>query len=322
VPTMLRPPILLPTAVDDPSVAEELLVRHAPYWPVQRYVSNDAEYAALSGGPKGISMPVAPVFRGNWALPGEVLPGVEPLLYNEHFADAARRLFGAALVRPTTVYVNLTHQMPFHQGPGHTDVPAFRGFDRSTYPITFLTLMGLSGLFEDARVKIATAVSWFYRGKDGGFEYWPDGPDGPPVLHQGDIWNTAVVADNDFMWHRARAVGRKEDGLEPLTLDAELVAFDGAWAIVQDGTVQRSFGREVLRVSLSWKAVVFVDEAERRQHDEHSADLTASEVLCRFERDLASRGRHVVVPGDPFRDPDFIGLLHDEYARTPSTVAG
>ncbi|HET6964582.1 MAG TPA: hypothetical protein VFH58_07385, partial [Acidimicrobiales bacterium] len=165
-----RPPVVLPVAVADPSLTEDLLVRHGPYWPVQRYVSNDAEYAALSGGPKDAKMPIAPVFRGNWAVPGEVLPGVDPLLHNELFVDAARRLFEAEMVRPTTVYVNLTHQMPFPQGPGHTDVPAFRGFDRSTYPITFLTLMGLSGLFEDARIKVATAVSWFYRGTDGGFE--------------------------------------------------------------------------------------------------------------------------------------------------------
>lgn len=316
---MPRPPVLLPTAVDDASITEDLLVRHGPYWPVQRYVSNDAEYAALSGGPKDARMPVAPVFRGNWAQPGEVLPGVEPLLHNERFVNAARRLFGAELVRPTTVYVNLTHQMPFPQGPGHTDVPAFRGFDRSAYPITFLTLMGLSGLFEDARVKVATAVCWFYRGRDGGFEYWPDGPDAPPVVHEGEIWNTGVVADNDFMWHRARAVGRPEDGLEFITLDAELVARDDGWAIVQGGVEQQRFNREALRVSLSWKAIAFADEAERRQHDEHTADLTSSEVLHRFERDLRSRGRRVAIPDDPFRDPGFIGLLHDEYVRTPST---
>jgi hypothetical protein len=313
-----RPPVLLPEAVDDPSLVEDLLVRLGPYWPVQRYVSNDAEYAALSGGPRGATMPIAPVFRGNWAQPGEVLAGVEPLLHNERFVDAARRVFDAELVRPTTVYVNLTNQMPFPQGPGHTDVPTFRGFDRSTYPITFLTLMGLSGLFEDVRVKVATAVSWFYLGRDGGFDYWPDGPDSPPVVHEGRIWNTGVVADNDFMWHRARGVGRPEDGLELISLDSELVARDGGWAIVQDGVERRRFDREALRVSLSWKAIAFADEAERRRHDEHTADLDLAEVLRRLERDLSARGRRVAIPADPVRDPEFIGLLHEEYVRTPT----
>jgi len=316
-----RPPILLSAAVDDPSVVEALLVQHGPYWPVQRYVSNDAEYAALSGGPKGVTMPVTTVFRGNWAQPGQVLAGVEPLLHNERFVGAARRLFDAELVRPTTVYVNLTHQMPFPQGAGHVDVPAFRGFDRSTYPITFLTLMGLSGLFEEERVKVATAVSWFYRRSDGGFEYWPEGPDASPVVHEGDIWNTGVVADNDFMWHRARPVGRPQDGLLRITLDSELVFRDGAWLIVQGSQEMRRFSREELRVSLSWKAIVFADEADRRRHDEHTSDLGVSEVLRRFERDLTRRGRRVAIPDDPFQDPEFIELLHDAYVRAPATRA-
>lgn len=322
MPPLPHPPVLLSAAVDDPELVEQLLVKHGPYWPVQRYLSNDAEYAALSGGPRDAKMPVAPVFRGNWAQDGEPLAGVEALLRNERFIAAARTLFDAELVRPITVYVNLTHQLPFPQGAGHTDVPAFRGFDRSTYPITFLTLMGLSGLFEDVRLKVATAVSWFYRGRDGGFEFWPHGPDQPARVHEGEIWNTGVVADNDFMWHRARAVGRPEDGLELITLDAELVAAgDDAWTVELGGAVQRRFGRDQLRVSLSWKALVFADAADQRQFDEHTADITAEEVLRRFEQDLARRGQQVTIPADPFADPEFIGVLHDTYVRMPSTGA-
>ena len=79
--------------------------------------------------------------------------------------------------------------------------------------MTFLTIMGQTGLFEAERVKVATAVSWFYRGADGGFEYWPDGPGGASVVHEGAIHNTGIVGDNDFMWHRVRPVGRPEDGM-------------------------------------------------------------------------------------------------------------
>ncbi len=80
-----------------------------------------------------------------------------------------------------------------------------------------------------------------------------------------------------------------------LTLDSELVARgDGTFAIVSsagvdDGEVAR-FTRDRLRVSLSWKADVFVSEAEARRHDEHAADLDLDEVLRRFSADLASRG--------------------------------
>ena len=138
---------------------------------------------------------------------------VEPLLHHPPFVSAARQLFAGEIVRPTTVYVNLTYQIPFAQGAGHTDVPVFRGFERTNYPIAFLTVMGLSGLFEDVRVKVATAVAWFYSGYDGGFEYWPEGPTGPSAIHEGAIDNTAIVGDNDFMWHRVRPTGKVADGM-------------------------------------------------------------------------------------------------------------
>src|SRR5262249_14924648 len=151
------------------------------------------------------------------------------------------------------VYVNLTWQLPFPQGLGHTDVPAFRGFDRTRYPITFLSIMGLSGLFEDVRVRIATAVAWFYAGRDGGFEYWPEGPERPSRVHEGSIDNTAIVGDNDFMWHRVRPTGRIDDGMVSLSVDSELVRAGGGWAIVDRGRTLAAFSRDRLRVSVSWK---------------------------------------------------------------------
>src|SRR5262245_56483462 len=239
-----RPPLRIAPAFDDPHVVEHLIAGRAPYWPVQRYFANDAEYAALAGSGEATPMVVAPVFRGNWATEGVAEPGVEALLHHPAFIDAARRLFDAELVRPFNVYVNLTWQLPFLQGMGHTDIPAFRGFDRSTRPITFLSIMGLSELFEDVRVKIATAVAWLYRGADGGFEYWPDGPDRPAVVHEGAIDNTAIVGDNDFMWHRVRPTGRVEDGLVSLGLDSELVHDEGRWSLVDDGATLATFPRQ------------------------------------------------------------------------------
>jgi hypothetical protein len=318
-PPLPRPPVVLDNAVDDPALVHRLIDAHAPYWPVQRYFANSAEYAALSGnsGP----MIVAPVFRGNWAHEGRVEAGVEPLLRHTPFVEAARRLFDAEIVRPIIVYVNLTHQIPFPQGAGHTDVPAFRGFDRSQHPITFLTIMSLSGLFEDVRVKIATAVAWFYRGKDGGFEYWPDGPDAPSRIHEGDIDNTAIVGDNDFMWHRVRPTGRLEDGMPSLTLESELVGEGDAWTIRTGDETVAAFGRDGIRVSLSWKALVFDSDADRRRFDEHVDDVDLPEILRRFTADLERRDVEVRVPADPLRDPAFIDLLRTHYVRYPSTAA-
>lgn len=316
-----RRPVVLDRVVDDRDEVWRLIDAHAPYWPVQRYFANSAEYAALSGQDEPAQMIVAPVFRGNWAFDGDVRDGVQPILDSLRFIDAARQLFDAEIIRPTTVYVNLTWQLPFPQGAGHTDVPAFRGFDRTTYPITFLTIMGLSGLFEDVRVKVATGVSWFYRGSDGGFEYWPQGPDGPSILHEGAIDNTAIVADNDFMWHRVRPTGRVEDGMVTMSKDAELVRRDGdGWAIVDEGKELGAFTTDRLRVSLSWKGIAFTDDEDRRRHDEHVDDIDLAGVLKRFSDDFAARGLPLEIPLEPLTDPVFVRTLRDAYVRYPTTT--
>jgi hypothetical protein len=291
-----RSPIALAPAFRDPGFVQRAIDEHSPYWPVQRYFANSAEYAALSGKSDAAPMIVAPVFRGNWATEGVPLPGLEPLFQHQPFIDAARRLFDAEIVRPQNVYVNLTWQLPFPQGKGHTDVPAFRGFDRSRYPITFLSA-------------------------DGGFEYWQQGPDRPPIVHEGAIDNTCIVGDNDFMWHRVRPTGRVEDGMLQLTLNSELVRHGAEWAIVDDGRTLASFPRQRLRVSVSWKAIVFESEQDRRRYDEHSHDIDLAGVLHRFAHDLQRRRVDFALPRDPLRDADWIRLLQETYVRAPAVFA-
>lgn len=321
--TLPRFPVGINSVFDDPTLIEHLVDTLHPYWPVQRYMANRAEYATLSGGsahrdPQA-AMPVAPVFRGDWAFNGDIAPGVEPILGHPAFIDAARELFDAPIVRPHTVYANLTWQLPFPQGRGHADIPAFRGFDRTTVPVTFLTIMGQSGLFEAERVKVATAVAWLYAGADGGFEYWPHGPSGPSVIHEGSIYNTAVMGDNDFMWHRVRPTGRPDDGMVSLSLDDQLHRnHDGTWTICgPDGDVA-TFGRNAIRVSLSWKADVFDSDEDRRRHDDHLDDLHARKVFSRLSADLAGRGLDPTIPaGNPVSDPGFVSRLQDAYMHYP-----
>ena len=43
------PPIHIDCVLDDPEIFRDLIERHSPYWPVQRYFANDAEYRASSG---------------------------------------------------------------------------------------------------------------------------------------------------------------------------------------------------------------------------------------------------------------------------------
>jgi hypothetical protein len=316
-----RTPVVISEVLEDPDLVRRLVAANGPYWPVQRYLANTAEYVALSGH-RETAQVIAPVFRGDWAFEGRCLAPVEELLHLPVFCDGARRLFDAEIVRPQTIYVNLTWQLPFAQGAGHTDIPAFRGVDRTGHPVAFLTLMGASGLFEAERVKVATAVAWFYEGADGGFEYWPDGPDAPPAVHEGSIDNTAVVGDNDFMWHRVRPTGRPEDGMVTLDLDSELQrGEDDAWRILSGDRTVAEVPFERLRISLSWKALVFDSEEDRRRYDDHTDDLTLEEVVERFRTGLRSRGVEVSLPSDPERDPDFVRLLAAQYVRYPTSSA-
>ena len=326
-PPLPRAPIRLEPAFDDPARIRRLVEARAPYWPVQRYFANDAEYASLSGAAAAAPMVVAPVFRGNWALEGAPAEGgaaaseVEALLRHAPFADAARRLFGAEIVLPLNVYVNLTWQLPFTQGAGHTDIPAFRGFDRRTVPIAFLTIMGQSGLFEDVRLRIATAVAWLYEGADGGFEYWPEGPDEPARVHEGRIENTAIVGDNDFMWHRVRPTGRPRDGMARLSLESELAFLgDGRFAVRERSRELGRFGWDALRVSVSWKALTFASEAERHRYEDHADDIDLAEVVRRFRADLDLRGVALEWPAEPLRDPAVVNRLSEVYVRYPTAA--
>jgi hypothetical protein len=313
------PPILLRDLLGEPSRFRELIEKHAPYQPVQRYFAGAAEYRASSGGGQG--MIIAPNFRGDWAYEKPLVAGAEIFFDHPQLVASARQMFDTDCVRPLAVYTNLTWQLPFPQGAGHTDVPAFRGIDRKQYPIWLLSTMGHSGLFEAERINIATAVAWFYRGADGGFEYWPGSPQAAPMVHEGEIFNTAILGDNDRMYHRVRPVGEPSDGLiAGMTLESQLEHIGGDdWQISDGGEVLARFPYDELRISVSWKAEVFRDDEERRIVDEHVDDLTLDDVLNRFSEDLERRSLPAVPPAEPLADQDFIDLLSQTYVEAPVT---
>jgi hypothetical protein len=320
-----RAPIVLDRLLDDPTLVPALVERHAPYWPVQRYFASAEEMRALSdtaernGSPDArTGMVVGPVFRGDWAYDRPLVDGVEPLLRCAPLTSAARRLFDAEVVRPQILYVNLTLPMLCGDG-GHTDIPAFRGVDRTTVPVWLLVTMGRSGLFERWRVRIATAVAWFYEGEGGALTYWPDGPDASPRSLPPRT-NTALVGDNDVMFHRVEAVGGPDDDMvRGLTLDSQL-AFAGAgtWEVREAGRVLARYPATRVRVSLSWKAIVFRDAEEARLHDEQRDTLTLPVVLDTLRADLAARGVEAPKSADPLHDPAFVAALTRAYHQAPS----
>ena len=311
-----RPPIFVEEVLEDPKIFRELVEANAPYAPVQRYFANEAEARSQSSqGP----MIIAPNFRGDWAYAEPLIDGAGIFLDHAGFAAAAAALFGSERVRPFAVYSNLTWQLPFPQGGGHTDVPEFRGVNRTGYPTWLLNAMGHSGLFESERVDIATAVAWFYEGSDGGFDYWPEGPTGERQVHEGRIHNTAIVGDNDRMFHRVRPVGDPAAGLpRGLSLDSRLEYRGGdAWRI-QDGDETRAeLDWPALRISVSWKAIVFASDEEERAYDRHSDDLDLATVLDRFEADLATQGIGMPRPASPLHDEAFVDTISRAYVMSP-----
>jgi hypothetical protein len=315
-----RAPIVIDRVLADPSVVRDLLIRGAPYWTVQRYVKNLSEMASLSDAGKHSRkdrpMFIAPWFRGNWAYDEPLVQGVEVFLGHDALRDAAQAMFEGGVIVPQIVYVNLNPPIA-RVDPGHVDIPAFRGVDRTRYPVWLLATMLKSGLFDRWYVPSVTAVAWYYEGEGGGFTYWPDGPDQTPISRP-CISNSAVVGDNDYMFHRVEAVGPNERTLpKGLTLNSQLYWSGNAWEVVERGDVRARYDFEDVRVSVSWKAQVFASSEQLALYQSHEDDLTLDQVVQMLLADLAARGTPAERPLDPLHDRGFVEALNTTYRRTP-----
>lgn len=292
------------------------------YWPIARYAGSAKEAAASGGGKGEATMFVPPWFRRDFALGGEALvPGADAILHNDRFVEAAHRAFGAGVVvEPTTVYVNVMVPGPVPFIP-HLDVPAFRGFTRDDHPVWLLQQMMASGLFERWRVRLATAVSWFFAGPGGAFHYWPDGPDAPSDVVEPPFGNVAVLADNELTYHGVAPVGTEGDGLvEGLTRDSMLHRIDGGWEMRNGADVVGSATDDQVRITVSWKGEVYDDEDDRRRTASHADDLTLDQVVDTFLADLRQRGVDVAAPDDPHHDETWVATISSTYGRRPPRV--
>ena len=286
--------IRIEPAFDDPELVRAMFERHAPYRTMAGYLPLESR--------EGTSFPW---FRGNWAANGEPLvAGAEKILHNQRFIDAARAFFGGSSVRPTFVVVNVNAPMP--AGSTHVDIPTFRGATRDQYPLRFLVDMGQSGLFERWRVIQAGALTWFYDGPGGNFEYWPEGLNGPMFVERPPFGNVAIMADNDRVYHRIGRVGEPEAKLPRMTSAAEIRPVGrGAWKIVENGETRATFPSSAIRFSLLWKAI--------RESEAHSEVLTLDHVMSIFIADLRRRSIDFRIPADPLSDDEWMSLLDRIY---------
>ncbi|HEV8298260.1 MAG TPA: hypothetical protein VGQ20_13210, partial [Acidimicrobiales bacterium] len=319
---------------DDPDAFWSLVATNGPFPSLQRrvmqsavesaaitgeWVTPDMEAESRAGGAKTISVTAS--FRSYWMQAGRPLrDDAAWLARHEPFVASAKRLLDATVVRPDEIYVNAQVPQSVHPGSCHVDIPKFRGMGRRDFPVWLLTTMRRSGLFDHWHIPVATAVCWFYDGPGGTYAYWPDGPDAPPRQTAHPFTNTAVVGENDTMFHRGDAAG--SPGAEApagLTLDSELARIDGStWAVCDHGRELARYGAAEVRFALSWSAEVYADDTAVRIADEHLDNLDIDTVLDAFFADLDARGTPVDRTDDPLHDVGFIAALARAYRVVPS----
>ena len=304
-------------AYEDTTAVVDLIRSAGPFWPLSNYAGNDAEMAALGSRAATFS---PPWFRQDFVREGNIaVEGAELIFDNPAFVAAAHAVYGEdAIVRPSHVYVNIMGPTPFPFAP-HLDVPAFRGYTRAEQPIWLLKVMRNSELFEQWRTKIATAVSWFYDGIGGDFHYWPDGAEGEGFVESPPFRNVSIVADNENTFHGVAPLGAPGAVMaEGVNSHSRLVRGDGRWDIVDgDGAVIAHIDDIEARITVSWKADVFLDPEEARMVDEGIDLLDTDRVIAIFQADLEARGLIDALPADPLHDEAWVALLAATYAEHP-----
>jgi hypothetical protein len=306
----LATPIRVDGVFDDPGVVRRLVQRSGPYRTMSSYLPASAVRGRQATAGEG----VPPHFRATWATEGRALAaGTEGILHNARLRRAASQLYDAE-VTPSAVAVNVT--APTSAGGIHVDVPAFRGADRDRYPLQLLQAMAASGLFENWRVAEAGAVWWSYQGRGGAYDYWPDGLDGPMRSECPPFTNSALVADNNRMYHRIGQVGDPA-AVPPVLSAAAQISHDaeGGWIISDTGRAPVRYDDRDIRISILWKAQV-------RPGPERgtAARLSPEAIIEIISADLTRRG--VQVPGQvaSLSDQGWLDLVHSAYYIPVSTA--
>lgn len=288
---------------------------YAPEIP-QRYdsIRNHLRVNADTGEPLSAIAARTNYFRETYAYGEEIAaPGIEPFLHHEGLMVAAAELFGRPVVVPAIVYANIL--VPGQVLAMHTDVPEFRGANRKIVPQWLLVVMHHSGLFDEWRMPIATAISYFGEGEGGALRFHPDGIDAPP-RHVETEHDTGILLDTDSVFHGVeRVTGGDEDAVVRLRPGMRLEpAGKTDWVVWgPDGEVARYADHEI-RFSVSWKAYCFADEAEHEAWRTHGDDLALDTILDRLDADVRRRG---VLDGPRPEPSEFATLLMDTYITFP-----
>jgi hypothetical protein len=222
---------------------------------------------------------------------------VANLLNNSVLKEAAAQLYpgGSSIVVPSMLYFNLF--MPGQQLLIHTDVPDFRGIGRRDVPTSFLFDLHLGGYLDSYRSRIATGITNIDlvpggRLTGGGeLSLFPAGPFGDRLVVE-PKHNTGVVVDADSVWHRVEALEGKEPYFNPFGVRAK---WDRGGQVVrllnEDNATVLQFPENALRLSVSWKALVFEsDEEYQKWAVKEAAPLTIPRALEIVHERLVEQG--------------------------------
>ena len=307
------PPILLHDVIEDVGDVVRILEDNAPYTPLGGWYRPGVD-------PDVATSPMW--FQNDWVHAGLAVEGSELFTRNERVIQAARDFYGAEVVLPHTLYVNLMAAVADH-GPAHTDNPSFRGRNRTNTPMWLLRSMLWSGLFDRWAIVQATSIWWLNDVEGGGLRFWPDGPDKPPQRHVGAMANSALVGDNHGMFHQVEPVGPFDAGTRLVTARAELgPAGDGSgdWAVRDRGEACYRAPLGAFRVSVLLKADVYPTEAERQRVAD---DLLSLEDVARiFDEDLAARDAGFRFDLEQIEDPALAAGVAGIYPEAVPVGAG
>jgi len=299
-----KPPVLMHDVIGDLDAGLRLLESQAPYTPLGGWYSPGAD-------PHARTRPMW--FQNDWVHDDFAAEGSDLFLRHEGYIEAAKSFYGAEVVEPKSVYVNLMAAIA-EGGPAHTDNPRFHGRDRTNTPMWLLRAMLWSGLFDRFEILQATAIWWLNDVDGGGLYYWPDGPDHPPREHVGAMANTALIGDNHGMFHQVGPVGPLDAGTRLITPSAELAPVadgTGDWAVTDHGALEYRAPLDAFRVSVLWKADVYTTAAERAQRVGDT--LSMQDVADGFNDDLVDRGSAIRFDLARLEDPSLKAALAEVY---------
>jgi hypothetical protein len=305
------------------------VVRRNGPWPLvaAHHFSSTEEYLAIAGGrdrrpDAKLSDFTAPVFRGYLAKEGVALyDEIHDIYFGRKLLDAVKQMHGARYA--------LAHHMLFNLGgpsrsfdAGHFDGGNWRGITLDNTPVWLIGVMAKSGLFDRWELKSGQVITYFYDSDvDGGFTYWPQGPDAAPRRLPAPFRNDALVTDNCHMYHRREGNGpRDRRDLPELVLESTLhAAGEDEWSIRTGEREIARFAHADSRALFHFTALAFDDLGEVDRYLDHSDDLTPHRALEILVDDLRRRGVPFTEPSDPLHDRALMAVLTETHAMSPAS---